>query len=162
MRYLRVHREATVATGTRSAAVVTVRVVAGAAAGLVAGFFAGVLVLQLAARFSTTGSGMEDLQAVAASFVSFAPIGALIGGVLAAGRPLRIRWQGRPDQQRRATWIGLAAGPLIGMLVALNSSDPVEAIAGGVMAMPLGAAIGFALGGLAGRIRANARPSDEM
>jgi hypothetical protein len=125
------------------------KVLAGAMAGFVVGWLAGALLLR--ALFGTTGaaSGWEDLAGVAASLFSFAPVGALVGGLVGARSRVAPWWRDLPRPARH----GAIAGAMVVLVAGLAVSPwaGVEsAVPAAVAASPLGAGVGLAVGRRAG------------
>lgn len=124
------------------------RVLVGTITGFVAGLVVGVAVLRLVASLDAADTGWEDLTSIAASLVSFGPVGALTGALVAGRRVLLPWFRGRHPAARVGTWIGLGL-PVAGALAAaMSASDASSPIALGVLLSPVGAVAGHLLGAL--------------
>lgn len=125
------------------------KVLAGAMIGFPAGLVAGALLLRAVFGATGTAAGWEDLAGVAASLFSFAPVGALAGGLAGARSRVAPWWRALPRPARRGANVGAVAALAAGL--ALSPWAGVEnAVPAAVAAIPLGAALGLAVGRRAG------------
>ena len=121
------------------------RILIGATVGLVVGYIIGVFVLRWVGGFGSN-DGWEDLVALVTSMISFAPVGALIGGALGIRRNGRSLWAAM-STRRRAFTVGTSL--LLATAALIFGTVRMEAMSGvflAVWAVPVGAAIGYLLG----------------
>lgn len=126
------------------------RFLTGSIFGFAAGFVLGVVVLRAAASLDAADTGWEDLTSVAASLVSFAPVGALVGGAAAARRVLVPWFRRQHPVARLASWTGAAIPLVIASVMAVAGPEAATPISVGVLLSPLGAALGYLLGAAGG------------
>lgn len=121
------------------------RILIGATVGLFAGYVIGIFVLRWVGSFGSQ-DGWEDLIAIVTSMISFAPVGALIGGALGVQRNGTSLWAAMPAR-RRAFTIGTSLA--LATIVFILGTVQMEAMSGmflAVWAVPVGAVIGYIVG----------------
>jgi hypothetical protein len=113
--------------------------------GLFVGYVIGIFVLRWVGSFGSQ-DGWEDLVAIVSSMISFAPVGALIGGALGVRRNGRSLWAAM-SPRRRAFTVGTSL--VLATAVFIVGTVRMEAMSGmflAVWAVPIGAVIGYILG----------------
>lgn len=121
------------------------RILIGATVGLFAGYMIGVFVLRWVGRFASN-DGWEDLVALVTSMISFAPVGALIGGSLGIRHNEKSLWAAM-STRRRAFTVGTSLA--LATVAFIFGTVRMEAMSGvflAVWAVPVGAVIGYILG----------------
>lgn len=121
------------------------RVLVGASVGLFAGYVIGVFVLRWVGSFGSN-DGWEDLVAIVTSMISFAPVGAIIGGVLGVRRNGTSLWAAM-STRRRAFTVGTSLAMATAVFVVVTvRMDAMSGMFLAVWALPIGAGIGYILG----------------
>ena len=118
--------------------------VLGAVAGAFVFYIGGALLL--VALASDDSDGWAGLAAVAAALITFAPLGAIVGGLLAARHRVAAWWRSRPAAERTLTVVVAVAGAVV---PALFVDAAWEAVALATWGLGGGAIVGHAIGRMA-------------
>ncbi len=122
------------------------RAIVGATIGAFVAYVVGIFAFRLVSRLGGV-DGWEDLVSVVMSMMSFAPVGAIVGAVIAVRPGGASIWAGMGRRRRFMTVsVAVALVTAAGAIGTLRW-DPMSGLFLAVWALPVGAAMGYLIGG---------------